>query len=366
MFHKDQTKMIKFKKNFTFEEILVVIEQNFSVKDISLKFKDTKGDLVLLQSQNELEYLFENTKDNNTIEIIITSSKDFVDIKKLDPILNQLSVSELKELIYKLIPSSTLNIKDTIRNLILARQFNSTNEEEEPEIPELPQNKSFVRNSNTKLSPQQALFNELEEMMKGGKITLKKVDTLQEIENRNRVKEKNKFESLMEEIRHKSKQRKLILLDQGIVHPKEFWKQSLGRWLEEIEKAFTADSLIMKLIFLILEQNEDEIPFKDALSMISASISADLLATSLNCIGFTIKRNYFIDNSKEKIDYCSIIRPSNFPVKFMLRAILLFLGKNESSLITKNEILIPDNSTCKSSENPQIMEELEDLLQDII
>jgi len=151
----------------------------------------------------------------------------------------------------------------------------------------------------------------------------------------------------MEEIKSRSSDgRRVVLLDQGTLPPREFWKVSLGKWYEEVEKGFVADHAMMKLVFSLLERTEDEITFEEARKIVSPSMSLDNLATYMNGMGFTIKRNLLVDEKtkKEKIEYVALLKPSNFPVKYMLRAILLAVGEKPSTPVN-----ITSNPTTKSS-----------------
>lgn len=50
-----------------------------------------------------------------------------------------------------------------------------------------------------------------------------------------------------------------ILLDQGVLVGKQFWKKDIMRWHEEVNKAFLLDINLMKLVFHLLEILEDEV-----------------------------------------------------------------------------------------------------------
>ncbi len=181
------------------------------------------------------------------------------------------------------------------------------------------------------MSPQRTLMSEIENAVRGGKLVLRKVDTAAEMENSKKMREKTQFQQLMDEVRKRSaaNERRMVLLDQGTIPPKEFWKVSLGRWYEEVEKAFVADHMVMKVVFTLLERTEDEISFEEARKIVAPSTSLDTLAAHMNGMGFTVKRNKILmdeKNQKEKIEYVALLKPSNFPVKYMLRAILLAVG----------------------------------------
>jgi len=250
----------------------------------------------------------------------------------LDSVLNQLTVTELKQLIIKLIPRCSVNVKDVIREVLLARdkgKVQSTASEE-------PQQEDYITKQLPLggVSPQRALMTEIENAVRGGKLVLKRVDTAAETENTKKLRAKTQFQQLMEEIKSRSSDgRRVVLLDQGTLPPREFWKVSLGKWYEEVEKGFVADHAMMKLVFSLLERTEDEITFEEARKIVSPSMSLDNLATYMNGMGFTIKRNLLVDEKtkKEKIEYVALLKPSNFPVKYMLRAILLAVGEKPST-----------------------------------
>jgi len=198
-----------------------------------------------------------------------------------------------------LLPRCSVNIKDVIREVLVAREKGtpivasvSSRSEKRTE--------SFSNRGS--VSPQRSLMSEIESAVRGGKLVLRKVDTAAEMENRKKDREKSQFQQLMEEVRARAvaNERRLVLLDQGTLPPKEFWKVSLGRWYEEVEKGFVADQTIMKLVFTLLERTEDEITFEEARKIVAPSTSMESLAALMNAMGFTLKRNLILEDEKKQ------------------------------------------------------------------
>jgi hypothetical protein len=94
-----------------------------------------------------------------------------------------------------LIPRSSINIKDAIRDVLTARdQVKAPIEEEEEEEVSAPPRPTLKPTSG--MSPQRALIVEIENAVRGGKIALKKVDTEAEMEKRKKDKEQTRFQQV--------------------------------------------------------------------------------------------------------------------------------------------------------------------------
>lgn len=48
---------------------------------------------------------------------------------------------------------------------------------------------------------------------------------------------------------------------QGVIEGKKYFRKDVGRWNEEVQRAFTVHSNMMLFIFAVLEWVEDEVPF---------------------------------------------------------------------------------------------------------
>ena len=68
---KGIVKMVKLTKNLKISDLKIQLENMFNVKDITVSYKDSKGDLVVLQSDDLLQYLVLHSK-SRTIDIYIS------------------------------------------------------------------------------------------------------------------------------------------------------------------------------------------------------------------------------------------------------------------------------------------------------
>jgi hypothetical protein len=81
--YKDQVKVIKHKCPFTLGDVNKLVEQNFSLQDAIIRFRDSKGDMIPITSEAELQYLIENNKDTTSIEIFVSGAKGMMQSLKM-------------------------------------------------------------------------------------------------------------------------------------------------------------------------------------------------------------------------------------------------------------------------------------------
>jgi len=185
-------------------------------------------------------------------------------------------------------------------------------------------------------------------------LLLNHVDPEKEMQRRRRDRD-NEMHSILREIKktteQRGKNRNKILVDQAVIEGKLLWKKDMQRWNEEVQRTLSLNINMMNLIVGLLELREDEQDFDQAMSFVNQNqannqmVLADQLANGLLQIGFSIKRNIVIADEKEAIDYDYIRKPSNLPVKKILRAILGFLSSLGFNVPTSN----PAQSTAKST-----------------
>eukprot|EP01112_Ceratiomyxa_fruticulosa_P018361 TRINITY_DN5851_c0_g3_i1.p1 TRINITY_DN5851_c0_g3~~TRINITY_DN5851_c0_g3_i1.p1 ORF type:complete len:1352 (+),score=342.25 TRINITY_DN5851_c0_g3_i1:75-4130(+) len=236
-----------------------------------------------------------------------------------------------------------------------------------------------ILNNDDKNPP--SFVDELKNVMHTGTLRLKKINTQEEIEKRRREKQESKALDLLREISEVGQQRqkgagmnqvtlrrrgktfvtekrntvaknndsplapkiKKTLVDTSALLGMQVYQRDIGQWVLDVQTILASQKQMVYLVFHLLEMREFEMAFADALSMISADAPDsphlhEELAESLVRIGFTIKRKKWAvttfsldengeetEDEKEENEYTLIIRPLAFPVKYLLKAIVLVL-----------------------------------------
>jgi len=242
--------------------------------------------------------------------------------------------------------------------------------------------KENERNPSEKLNDRNppSFVDELKNVMHTGTLRLKKINTEEEMEKRRREKQESKALDLLREISEVGQQRtkatgmnyqvtlrrrgktfvtekratdrsplapktKKTLIDTTALLGMQIYQRDIGQWVLDVQTILASRKQMLFLVFHLLEMRDFEMPFLEALVMITTANDPtqsphlhEELAESLVRIGFTIRRKKWVvttflldengndvEDEKEENEYTLIIRPLSFPVKYLLKTIVLIL-----------------------------------------
>jgi hypothetical protein len=175
-----------------------------------------------------------------------------------------------------------------------------------------------------------SVFDQLTSLAKTGAIKLKKVQTAAELEEKAKQSHRSNdslaqvFQGIKEASSNPEGTR---LLEQGTTDGRQFWVKDIGKYIEELQKAFKLDYHFMKILHHIISSTVATIPFDSLLAMShkkESPISPKDLADTLRNLGFTIKHNIILPPNSETptTQYTSVIVPGDLPTHEICRTIV--------------------------------------------
>jgi len=79
----------------------------------------------------------------------------------------------------------------------------------------------------------------------------------------------------------------------------------------------------LKLIFELLEVRDYDMQWKRAVKVLQSDLLDGAMADHLLRIGFALKRSIFQIEKGQEIEWEAVILPSDFPIQFLLKAIII-------------------------------------------